>query len=731
MPPKNERDKFLLEIPLDVTSVEEFQPGQTVKVGIQLRDGSIRTEIVKIGDERRANTRFGFAEQPGMVRVALGPESASDEELFGMQTINLDVSPRQWLQSSHLVLKPIFISPYYWRFWLHWCRTFTIRGRVVCPDGNPAPGAKVCAYDVDWWWWWCSKDELGCATTDANGAFEIKFRWCCGWWPWWWWRHRIWHLEPLLADRIMPVLQRELKLPRPPKPDPRPDLAFFEQLLTQDDRAFAALSPTIVQPHQHTLAHMRAPQPVKRSEVDPAKLDELRERLIRRLPALPEFERLRLWPWWKWTPWWDCTPDIIFRVTQECLGVEQVIVDENCFDTRWDIPTELSVTLMAHNACCIPQCTNPHDCPEGECVVLSHACDVLVANIGGNPTAAPAPAGYVDPGGADRPFAGSIPIRGVFGHLAGVDVYEFEWSDDSGTTWNAMPPAASGNFYRVYWGPKLGTVDPPAFHVEPFVFNTIDGRRVVESREHFEATHDALSWGSTRYWVGNVDLLFHWLTENNFADGVYQLRLKAWQLAGDKLEKPRILPLCDTRQENGIVLAIDNRLVGPGSGHPTSPDHPCGDGTVHICTTEPDTDIIAVRVDGKTINACDIIQVSRGGVLEIDFLAHDPDDHLSHYTLHATYSENLARNLLAQPSSVLTPLAAAQVGPTYSLARLQGAPSPFWGGGTYRLRVNVAEAFPETCAYQLELRAYKRTIYNCDANWPHRNLSEYSFTVMV
>ena len=40
-------------------------------------------------------------------------------------------------------------------------------------------------------------------------------------------------------------------------------------------------------------------------------------------------------------------------------------------------------------------------------------------------------------------------------------------------------------------------------------------------------------------------------------------------------------------------------------------------------------------------------------------------------------------------------------------------------------------AFPTTCAYQLELRAYKRTIDSCNHDRPHRNLSEYSITVQV
>ena len=52
-------------------------------------------------------------------------------------------------------------------------------------------------------------------------------------------------------------------------------------------------------------------------------------------------------------------------------------------------------------------------------------------------------------------------------------------------------------------------------------------------------------------------------------------------------------------------------------------------------------------------------------------------------------------------------------------------------GGAIRLSVLASVAFPESCCYQLELRAYKRTIVDCQANNAHRNLSERSFQVTV
>ena len=209
-----------------------------------------------------------------------------------------------------------------------------------------------------------------------------------------------------------------------------------------------------------------------------------------------------------------------------------------------------------------------------------------------------------------------------------------------------------------------------------------------------------------------------------------------------------------------MVLRIDNRLEGAASGHPMAdPNHPCGSGTVHTCTLEPDTDFLGVRIvrrdaitgaptgEVTAVDACGNVPIGPKDLLQVDFLAHDPEGHLAYYTLQATYRENLARNLLVLPGATLTPLggapvpAAVQVGPSYSLARRPnppipppdgGAAAPTWHGGAIRLEVLAQFAFPETCCYQLELRAHKRTVVTCDHSlWGHTNYSEYSFMIVV
>ena len=140
------------------------------------------------------------------------------------------------------------------------------------------------------------------------------------------------------------------------------------------------------------------------------------------------------------------------------------------------------------------------------------------------------------------------------------------------------------------------------------------------------------------------------------------------------------------------------------------------------------------------VEACGNVPIGPDDMLQVDFFAHDPEGHLDYYTLLSTWGESEARDLLSLSGLSLlpSPLAstpvpgAAQVGPYYWQARLAGASAPTWHGGAIRLRVPAQLAFPETCCYQLELRAYKRTVVSCDYDRDNQsNKSEYSFMIVV
>lgn len=703
-----------LVISLDASQIPaEERKQQKIKVGLQLAEGKVLSKVVAVEGEK-VDVRFDLDEKRP-VDIAIGPDEARDDELFKLQTITARVTPQQW-QGGQLAL-PIRLTPYYWRFWLTWCRKITITGRIVCPDGRPVPGASVSAFDVDFFWWWISKQKVGTtAVTDANGVFSISFRWCCGWLPIWWWRLRHWALEPVLASRVLQVLRLDDRLPRPPKPDPIPDLRVFSDLIGQGGAV-----------------------PGRRTSFDPAQIPKLREKLLTRLPRVPELERLRLWPWFPWTPWLDCSPDIIFRATQNCGGGDKVIVNEGLFDVRWDVPNTLNVTLVANDEAC---CSVP-PAPHGDCVVLTKACETLITDIEQN--TANTLVGLANPGDAisdsDVPFAGVVTLRGLLGEGAAIDYYEIESTTTPANpaSWAPIPPAAAGSFSRVYLDiTPIPTVTPQYFGVS---FTTIDGRNVAESLEHFEAANPAPA-GVLRVPVGGQDVIANLLTADNFGDDTHYFRVKAYTLSGAQLINPRVLPVCNTQSPNSMALRLDNRFVDatpPFTSPWTSPTQACGSGTVHTCTTEPDTRILAVRYNGVEVPPCGVVNTGQGGPLEIDFMAYDPDGFLHSFGLVANYEENLQVNLLGLPGVSLAPVALAgpppaadRVGPTYIQALAQGATRPTWTGGEMRLTIpNVASAFPKTCAYVLQLDAYKRTVADCNYNHPYRNRSHYSVTVVV
>lgn len=732
-----EKRKFTLLIPLDAsridaTAADVSEEAQELKVVAKDRGGKLAAQTVKIKCGKGGTATFGFAEHPGPLQVAIGPADATDEEILGLQTLSLNVSTRKWADQAKLELSPVAISPYYWYWWLRWCRTFTIRGKVTCPDGSPVLGAEVCAYDVDWWFLWSSQQQVGCATTDIDGTFEITFRWCCGWWPWWWWRLRSWKLDDVLNTRVGDVLRRnpDLQLSRI---DQQPSLAAFKTILDDED-----------------LAGTRS---LKAADV--TSLQGLRDRLLVELPEAPELEALRIWPWYPWYPWWDCTPDIIFKVTQDCETPGEVILEETIADARWNIPNPLDVNLVvSENACCVAEpCPNP-PCDSTDCLVIDTVCGYPFSTVGGNPGAAATPVGYQNVGPVPldsktyhRPFGGIIPITKNPEDLDGFDYYEIEVFDDDPMVldWVPLPPDAAVSFYRRYWDYAISPPGKPAL----FKFQDISGHNVVETRGHYES-NDLLNFpdepgADDAVWLSTNYSLLLPLDTRKFNDGTYRFRVVGWQeAAGPTLDNRVVLPVCGSQDENEFVLTFDNRVTNAVASH--DPAHNCGQG-VHLCTTEPDTHILAVRFDGVQVDPCDTTGHTPGTMVEIDFLVRDSDSHLGYYIFKSSWGLSQSQHLLDQPGASVVPLvagtptgwAAGQSEGNYGTALSQGAGAvaPHWEGGTYRLTLPLEQAFPEPCCYQLELWAYKRTIVghtsSCNGYWFHDNgnRTEYSLGVGV
>lgn len=699
---------YTLTVPLDASRIEDNgAAGEPVKVVARGADGSLASQIVKLGRDGKGQAIFDFSGPPSGLTVFVGPYDAEDVELAGLQTLKVDVTTRLWSDTHRLELAPLVIHPYYWNWWRRWCRTFVVRGRVVCPDGSPVPAAEVTAFDVDWFWWWRSRQFVGSSVTDLDGNFEIKFRWCCGWWPWWWWRRRLWEIDRELLEKIVPVIRSH------------PDLVFDR---VSHQPSLKVFSKVLDRPSLETARLLDGR--------DLAALEKVREQLIERLPKIPEFRELRIWPWWPWRPWWDCTPDLIFKVTQDCGEGEIVVLEEGYADTRWNVPNPLSVNLtVTDDACCAEIPTGG-----GHCLTFTNICRIPIDDVGGN-TAAPATLidGYAV---GDRPFAGRVNLRKHAEDMTGVDYYEIEVDDGSGSSWQPLPAGAAMDFRRRWlrWDSATMTFERGSV---PFNFGMKDGHLVVESREHFESHGPFSDWvpgpGASRVWTSNAFLVVP-LDSTKFADGTYTFRVVGYQedAAGHLIFPGEVLPICGTTIDNWVKLTFDNRL-NPDPAHPAA--HPCGSGTIHLCTTEPDTDFVQVLVNGTAVDPCGVVNATTG-TLEIVFDVTDPDEHLAAFSLRAHWGENQVHNLLNRPSAVLTKEpGTAYLGPTYSDALADGtpgAPRPHWGGGRYRLTVDMADAFPEPCCYLLRLRAWKRTIVNCEHDdYDHRNWSEYTIGVGV
>jgi len=729
------KGSYSLTVPIDVGTAKDT----AAAVKIALVDGGgrvVQSQIVKTAGKQPSAT-FALEEIPrGGLRVLVGPENADDDALTKLQSVSVTVPSRTFAQSARATLNPIVIAPYYWPWWGNWCRTFTITGTVICPDGKPVPGAQVCAFDVDWFWIWQSKQQIGCAVTDANGFFQISFTWCCGWWPWWWWYLRTWEIDLKLADEIYRNLPPELKVKPIPFPDPVPDLRAIEALIPPS-RMPAKLQPA---------APARKRFNVGRDLEDKDNLTALKEStsdFLTRAEALrptfaalvPQIPKIPIWPWYPWYPWRDCNPDVIFQVTQFCDGEFKVIVDQDYSQTQWDIPTSYNVTLLANgDACC------GEDTPCGDpCLSITHVCELhrsATDQTSGSPTAGLAYPGYAAPGNetnADRPFAGNIYVQGLPECMGeDVDYYAVDYAqyDPNTNSWSAYSPvpiAFLGAFNRTYF---TGSTTPP-WTTLSFGPTNVAGITVYPSRKKLEATLP-LPWVC----FGNCHILFTWVTSSaTWADGTYRLRLRPF-----KEQPPGTLVLqqldpCHPDEPNEIIITLDNR-PWPDLAHvpPNTPGHPCGAGTVHTCTTEPDVDVEAVRLiraDGtiEPILPCGIYQRQPGDALEIDYAVDDPGRHLAQYTLDATYGESQISDLLT--GTTLNVITADAKGPTYFDALGQpGIAAPDWHGGRMTVHIPPAEVllkFPVPCCYQLELRAWKRTIVGCDLRFLHDNLTEYSF----
>jgi len=705
-----------INVPIDASQIPEQERGKQ-RLRVAAKSGKkIVSEVVSV-TTGRATAKLEM-DTTETVTIAVGPESSSAADLFRRNTSTATARPQMIDNKPAYVVHPIVITPPLWTLWLFWCRTFTISGYVYGPDGNPVPSAQVSAYNVDWFWWWSAVQQVGpTATTDPTGYFSIDFVWCCGWLPWYWWELREWRLDPVLVEKIDAVLKLSPGLHVSP---PSPELS---------------LQLTNVNPDVLPRGKSLGPQPsVAPHQLNPSTLPGLREQLLKMLPTAPEFERFCLWPWCPWTPWFDCDPNIIFQVTQSCGGLSNVILSENVWQARWDIPTNLSVTLTANSdACTIP----PPPCqPDGSCFLFTAACSVPASDIG--ITGSGVLAGLADPGSDDRPFTGQVVVSGQFGYdsadLDYADYYGLQYRPAGSSTWSAVPAAALQAFTRIYFDatqPFPNQWFYPPFAPQLFPLSGSPGQFVTayESRQFYEQSNPPNNWGnvlSGRSWTYNVDVIAVIDTAGFFVDGPYEFQIIGYTL-----------------QKDGSLLS-NKALAGCGQPGPGG-DNYNNDFTLYFANptsseTNPDAVISSVSFNGNPLAACGIQTLPANVPFSFaaQFTASDSEGFLDSYSLQLQYGGNAPIPLVScgcalppTPTCGLSAASGVEVGPCYADAITEGAVRPTWDGGAMTLTIpNALALFQESCAYDLILTVYKRNIVNCDTDEVYQETVYYSFTVL-
>jgi hypothetical protein len=728
------KTKFTLRATIDLSQIEDMDTDINLKVAVVKNQQVLKSmlmDLKKVENLSAVPIKIDFdsakKENPGHISLVIGPD-VPNEELLAQKPYCHVVSKHMEWKDNVVDLKKIAVSNLVYKWWWLHCKTYTITGKVICANGNPVPGANVTAFEVDRWWWWFRKDQLKTAVTDVNGNFEMKFKWCC-WWPFfllkkpllvkeWEYFIKKWAIDPILVQKIKTYLKEDVKIKDMPDCSPHPDLNVFENLL-------------------NTIEAQYRSEKIHRFSIAPESLQATGNAMMRYLPETlktAEFVKLHIWPWYHFH---DCRPDILFQVTQDCQQPETVIYEATFDKTYYNIANNFSVTLTANeNACC----SSDEEIPEGTGFKFANVGCTPVMNIGGNDPNVIVNAalkGFAYPGNTDRPFAEKLSISGVFCEDANVDYYQLQYSSDNGVNYQNIADTMVNNFYRVYWGtaPNALPASEPKWNWILFPKNTINGKVAFMSREKYETDNQPATWGVSKVWTSNRDLIIS-LNSHLLADGHYVFRLMGFNInAAGNLVNERVMQTCGLvpERDEQLTITLDNRTMGEHA--PSIPSHPCGAGTVHLCTVEPDCDFIRLVKNenpvtgiGTDIGPCGIVKLKATDQLTIHFQASDKDGHLEQYQMTAHYGESAIINLLA--AGVLSADPTNFAGPTYALALAQGAARPIWNGGKFKLQL-PGSAFPTCCAYTLKLRTWKRTYDGCTASYHfHWNVCEYSFTII-
>jgi hypothetical protein len=144
--------RFLLELTLDASQVSNFNPAYQVRVVAYPKQGEAYERIVNFSRTGQGSALFSFSEAPGALQLAIWPEAVSTADQRSLRTISVDVPASSWQTASEIKLPDIAITDYFWNWWLHLTRNFSVRPQPVSASGCPAFGSPISVYNGDGMW---------------------------------------------------------------------------------------------------------------------------------------------------------------------------------------------------------------------------------------------------------------------------------------------------------------------------------------------------------------------------------------------------------------------------------------------------------------------------------------------------------------------------------------------------------------------------------------------------
>jgi hypothetical protein len=636
-------DTTYAKVVIDFSRVpeEDLDPSRPLLVATMLNDEVIAQETVipaEAKDPRRLEVTLALPSEDGLAAAHVVVAPADDERnLHSDKVARTFVSGRgDLLDAGVLHVSPVIYG--HWR--LCWFpHTYRVTGRVVRTEGDcthPVGAARVELYDVDYCWWWYDEDLVVTTTTDADGFFDVQFKWCV---PLYCILRKLdppLYVDPHLRDRLREIV--DIHFPKPPPPPDGP--VEWEDTL----RSLG------VQLRPSAAARSVAARPLALTTVPAARLktsvtvDDLFGNILHLVCDDP----------------CDARPDIRIRVKQDQPGGAVEIYQDSYAKIHRDLAGDLLNLKLEANELALYEDSCRPDPLLGNCMVFERVGAFNVSTIyepdivGGGASYGTTPAASALLGrtvASDRGWCLTPGVHGDFGMASHVDYYQVElakWTAADVTAWNAahehvpttgwapVAAAALGGFSRTYLEQvEILGLGFDVWRSEPFSPHTVAGiPGLYKSRQRFEQeyrdSHGGLNpardFVSGWSWDTQAMTRLFDLDTTQLTDGLYSFRIVGYRQTGVDGTGEPILALVDMGLADGVAKRCGGTLA------PNKPELL----TLRVLNDprKPVCGINALRKNGvETVGECDIIVLEETDSLEIDFEASDARGELDSYWL--------------------------------------------------------------------------------------------------